>query len=234
MAVKRASQPDTRHGVKTRNGSDAAKRRAICVVLADDHLLFREATRGLLQRHGFAVVGVASDGEEAVRVSRATRPHVVVLDVVMPKLSGLAAARELLAGAPETAVVLVTGSADLGFVLEGMALGVRGFVVKTAAPDELFGAIRAAAGRTTYMSPAYGGAVRRLLPSPPSLGRRPLTQREREVLRLIADGQTTKQIGVALGIALKTAETHRSRIMKKLDIHDIAGLVRYALREHIA
>lgn len=205
----------------------------IRVVIADDHRLFLEAAQRLLERQGFAVVGVATDGEEVVRVSRAKRPHVAVLDVVMPKLNGLDAARALHSAAPDTAVVLLTGSTDLGFVMQGMALGVRAFCVKTAAAVELFDAVKAAAQRATYVSPAYDPLVRSALPVPSASAGR-LTARERQVLRLIADGKTTKEIARTLDIAVKTAETHRTRIMKKLDVHDIAGLVRYAIREHIA
>lgn len=179
-------------------------------------------------------MGLATDGEEAVRLGRAKRPDVAVLDLLMPKLTGLDVARMLLTATPATVVVLVTGSADLGFVLEAMTLGVRGFVVKTSAADELFEAVKAAARGATYISPAYERVIRAALPASREGSARPLTRREREVLRLIAAGKTTKQIAAALGIAPKTADTYRTRIIKKLDIHDIAGLVRYAIRERIA
>jgi DNA-binding NarL/FixJ family response regulator len=210
------------------------ERRRLRVLIADDHRMFLQAVQGLLQRRGFAVVGLASDGAEAVRLASTTHPDVAVLDLLMPKLNGLDAARVLLTSAPDTAVVLVTGAGDLGFVLEAMTLGVRGFVVKTAAIDELFDAIKVASRGATYVSPAYERAVKAALPAGRAVGPRPLTPREREVLRLIAEGKTSKQVAIALHIALKTAETHRARIMKKLDIHDIAGLVRYAIRERIA
>jgi two-component system response regulator NreC len=204
------------------------------IVIAGDHRMFLEAVSRLLTRRGFAIVGLAADGEEAVRIASTTRPDVAILDVVMPKLNGLDVARALLISAPNTAVVLLTGSGDLGFVLEGITLGVRGFVARTAALEELFDAVKAANRGATYVSPACELALKVALPAPRSVGPRPLTPRELDVLRLIAQGNTSKQIAIALEVAPKTAETHRTRIMKKLDIHDIAGLVRYAIRERIA
>lgn len=207
--------------------------RPIRVVIADDHPVFLEAARALLESRGLAVVGVASDGEQAVRIVTATRPDVALLDVLMPKLSGLDAARALLTSAPNTGVVLLTGSEDLGFVLEGMTLGVRGFLVKSAATDELFEAIKAAGAGATYISPAYGGDVKSAVSGErPRVA--PLTTREREVLRLIAVGKTSKEIAANLRIAVKTVEGHRTRMMKKLDLHNIVSLVRYAIRKRIA
>ena len=227
-------RPYLKHRVKPPQGSPKAEHRWVRLMIADDHQMFLEAMKVLLARRGFLVVGVASDGEEALRVVNATRPDVAILDVLMPKLSGLDAARQLLRAAPNTAVVLLTGSGDLGFVFEGMMLGVRGFVVKTAAIDDLVNCVKAVRGGATYVSPAYETIVKATLPAARPVESCALTDREREVLRLIAQGKTSKQIAAALAIALKTAETHRTRIMKKLDIHDIAGLVRYAIRERIA
>ena len=209
-------------------------RRRLRVLIADDHRLFLEAIHRLLRRHGFKVVALASDGPEAVRLAQTTRPDIAVLDVMMPTLGGMDVTRRLLDVAPDTGVVLVTGGTDLRFVLEGMTLGVRGFVVKTAPAEEFFDAIRAAARGATYMSPAYKREIRAALPRPGATGISRLTARERQVLGLIAEGKTTKAIGAALGIAAKTADAHRTRLMKKLDIHDIAGLVRYAVRERLA
>ena len=204
-------------------------RQSIRVLIADDHHLFLEAIHRLLEHHRFEVVAVAADGPDAVRLAQDTRPDVAVLDVLMPTLGGLDVARQLIGVTPNTHVVLVTGSSDLGFVLEGMALGVRGFVVKTGVASELFDAIRAAARGATYVSPAYELAMGCGLPRSQATRVASLTPRERQVLHLIAEGKTTRQIAASLGIALKTAETHRARLMRKLDIHGIAGLVRYAI-----
>jgi DNA-binding NarL/FixJ family response regulator len=208
--------------------------RPVRVLIADDHCLFLEAIHRLLRRHGFKVVALASDGHDAVRLALTTRPDIAVLDVMMPTLGGIDVTRQLLDVAPDTGVVLVTGSTDLRFVLEGMKLGVRGFVVKTAPAEEFFDAVRAAARGATYMSPAYQHEISAALPRSRATDITRLTARERQVLRLIAEGKTTKAIGAALGIAAKTADAHRTRLMKKLDIHDIAGLVRYAVRERLA
>jgi DNA-binding NarL/FixJ family response regulator len=207
--------------------------RPIRVVIADDEALVLEGIRALLERAGFAVVGVARDGDEAVRVAQATRPDVVVLDMVMPKRTGLDAARVLLTASATSALVLMTGRADHGVVLEAMTLGVHGFVAKGGDAAELVAAIEAAARGVTYISPAFDAVMRSVLPAARAAGRRALSPREREVLLLIAQGKTTREIAAALGITPKTVETHRTRLMRKLDLHDIAGLVRYAIREQI-
>src|SRR5258708_2905440 len=183
-------------------------RRRLRVLIADDHRMFLQAMRGLLQRRGFAVVGLASDGVEAVRLASTTHPDVAVLDLLMPKLNGLDAARVLLTSAPDTAVVFVTSRGGLRVVVGYMTPRVRGLLVYDGPPRR------------------HVPAVKPALPGGRAVGPRPLTPREREVLRLIAEGKTSKQVAIALHVALKTAETHRARIMKKLDIHDIAGLVR--------
>ncbi len=218
----------------TRRSLAGRGQQPIRVVIADDEVLVLEGMRALLERSGFAVVGVARDGDEAVRVAHVTRPDVAVLDVVMPKCNGLDAARVLLTASPTSALVLMTGQADHGFVLEGMTLGVHGFVAKQSAAVELVAAIRAAVRGVTYISPAYDAVIRSVLPAARAGGRRAPSPREREVLRLVAEGKTTREIASALGITRKTVETHRARVMQKLDIHDIAGLVRYAIREQIA
>jgi DNA-binding NarL/FixJ family response regulator len=220
--------------LKRQTRAVARTQRRIRVVIADDHRIFVEGVKALLASRGLVVVGVASDGDEAVHVATATRPDVILLDLKMPKLNGLDAARALLTRAPETAVVLLTGSDDLGFVLEAMTVGVKGFVVKSAASNELFDAINAASAGATYVSPSFDLAVKEALPTSRQVGTSKLTGRERTVLRLIAEGKTSKEIALDLRIALKTAETHRTRIMRKLDLHDIASLVRYAIRERIA
>jgi DNA-binding NarL/FixJ family response regulator len=223
-----------KHPTRKRSAGGGESRGSIRVLIADDHRLFLDGITGLLQRQGFTIVGVAVDGEEAVALARATQPDVALLDVAMPKRSGLDVARALLTDSPSTAVVLVTGGEDQAAVLEGMALGVRGFLVKSVATEELVEAVHAAARGATYLSPVYGPAIRHREGSAPAAGDRPLTPRQREVLRLIAAGQTNNQIGASLGISARTVDTHRTRIMRKLDIHDVAGLVRYAIREGIA
>lgn len=200
------------------------------VLLADDHQIVRDGLKALLAREEIAVVGEAGDGQEAVRLASALSPDVVVMDLTMPILNGLDAAREILRVAPRTGVVLLTMHAEDHQIITALRAGVRGYVIKTQAADELVRAIRDVAGggvhlgsgASTVLVEAYLGNA-----NPPN---DPLTPRDRQVLQLVAEGRTTKEIATQLGITAKTAETYRANIMTKLDIHDTAGLVRYAIR----
>jgi two-component system, NarL family, response regulator NreC len=200
------------------------------VLLADDHQIIRDGLKALLEREGVEVVGEAGDGQEAVRLASVLAPDVVVMDLAMPLLNGLDAAREILRAAPRTGVVLLTMHAEDHQVITALRAGVRGYVIKTQAADELVRAIREVAGGRMHLgsgasqilADAYLGRT-----DPPS---DPLTPRDRQVLQLVAEGRTTKEIATQLDITPKTAETYRANIMEKLDIHDVAGLVRYAIR----
>jgi DNA-binding NarL/FixJ family response regulator len=201
------------------------------VALADDHTLVRQAVRGLLERAGLEVVAEAADGAELVRLARETKPDVVVMDVSMPLLNGVDAARELKTASPDTRTVLVTVHAENACVLSALQAGVKGYVLKTQAADDLVQAIATVARGESYLSPGVSGAVVEA-----ALGKRavpddPLTARERQVLQLVAEGKTTRAMAEVLGVSVKTAESHRTRLMKKLDIHETAGLVRYAIRK---
>jgi DNA-binding NarL/FixJ family response regulator len=200
------------------------------ILLADDHLIVRDGLKALLVREGMDVVGEAADGHEAVRLASLLSPDVVVLDLAMPLLNGLDAAQEILRAAPRTGVILLTMYAQDHQVIGALRAGVRGYMVKTQAAQELVHAIReVAAGRTHLGS----GAPQILLDaylSGADPTKDPLTPRDRQVLQLVAEGKTTKEIATQLGISVKTAETYRGKIMEKLDIHDTAGLVRYAIR----
>jgi len=200
------------------------------VLLADDHPMVRQGLRFLLAREGFDVVAEAGDGHEALRLARDTRPEVAVLDLVMPGLNGLDAAREILQTSPETKVLILTQHSEEHYILEALRAGVHAYVLKTQAAFDLIQAIRDVNRGRVYVSPAVSSAVveayrEKAGPSPD-----PLTQREREVLQLVAEGKSTKKVAEILGITVKTAESHRSRIMLKLGIHQTAGLVRYAVR----
>jgi DNA-binding NarL/FixJ family response regulator len=200
------------------------------VLLADDHQIVRDGLKALLAREGVDVIGEAGDGQEAVRLASVLAPDVVVMDLAMPLLNGLDAAREILRAAPRMGVVLLTMHAEDHQVITALRAGVRGYVIKTQAADELVRAIRdVAAGRVHLGSGASAVLVEAYLDGtdPPS---DPLTPRDRQVLQLVAEGRTTKEISTQLGISAKTAETYRANIMEKLDIHDTAGLVRYAIR----
>ncbi len=200
------------------------------LLLADDHLIVRQGLKALLERDGFEVIADASDGLEAVRVAREVRPDVAVLDLAMPLLNGLDTAREILQACPETKTILLTVHTEDQYILEALRAGVRGFVVKNQAMTDLIRAIQEVSRGGMYLSPGVSQAVVEAYLSKSDLSSDPLTLREREVLRLIAEGKTTRGIAELLGVSVKTAESHRSRLMEKLDIHATAGLVRYAIR----
>ena len=202
----------------------------IRILLADDHLMVRQGIRAVLEREGFEVVAEAMDGREAVKLAEKLKPDVAVLDIAMPLLNGIDAAREIRRVSPRTKTTLLTVHEENQYVIEALRAGVTGYVVKTKAADDLVKAIREVSLGAVYMSPGVSReAVRAYLDGtePSSDG---LTPREREVLQLVAEGKTTKEVAAVLGISVKTAESHRSRIMEKLDIHETASLVRYAIR----
>lgn len=203
---------------------------AIRVLLADDHQIVRQGLKDLLQREGFTVIGEASDGREAVRLAREHRPEIAVLDLSMPLLNGMDAAREIQKACPRTAPILLTMHTEDPYIVDALRAGIKGYVLKTQAAADLVQAIRDVAQGRLYLSPRVSGALASALGSKTDSQEDLLSPREREVLQLIAEGRTTKEIAGLLGISAKTAESHRSRIMDKLGIHDTAGLVRYAIR----
>jgi len=204
----------------------------IRVLLADDHILVREGLRALLAKEAdIRVVAEAGDGREAVQSARETRPDVAALDLSMPLLNGLEAARQLAAWDQGPRVILLTVHSEDRYVLEAVRAGVRGYVLKKQAAADLVRAIREVSGGGVYLSPGISAAVVDAIRSPRSVAEEPLTAREREVLQLIAEGKTTKEIAALLGVSVKTADAHRTRLMQKLDIHDIASLTRYAIRQ---
>ena len=200
------------------------------VIVADDHEIFRQGLKVLLERQDFEVFGEAGDGHEAVRLARDLRPDVAVLDFAMPLLNGLDAAREIRHVSPQTRTILLTMHTEDHYVLEALRAWVRGYVVKTQAAADLVQAIRDILRGQIYLCSAVSRALVEayLTKSEPPVD--PLTARGRQVLQLVAEGHKTKAIAQLLGVSTKTAETHRSRIMEKLGIHDTAGLVRYAIR----
>ena len=204
------------------------------VLLADDHAIVREALALFLVEAGFDVVGQASDGLEVVRLARQLQPDVAVVDVVMPLLNGLEAGREIQQASPRTRTILLTSRHEDELLLEALRAGMRGCVLKTYQAQELIRAIRDVAGGGVYLSPAVSRTVvdayRSRAPLPPD----PLSARERQVLQLIAEGKSTREIAELLGVSVKTAESHRTNIMRKLQITQTAGLVRYALQRGIS
>lgn len=202
----------------------------IQVLLADDHQIVRQSLRLLLEREGLKVVGEAADGQDAVSIAEATHPDVAVLDVTMPVLNGLDAAREIQKVSPRTKTVFLTVHDEDPYLLDALRAGAKGYVVKTHAAENLIQAIREAARGGVYLSPEVSRAVVQAYQNKTELSPDPLSPRERQVLQLIAEGKTTKEVASVLNISVKTAETHRTHIMEKLDIHETASLVRYAIR----
>jgi DNA-binding NarL/FixJ family response regulator len=200
------------------------------ILLADDHEIVRQGLRLLLQREGFEVVGEAADGQEAIRIARESCPDVAVLDYAMPLLNGIGAAHEITQVCPRTKVVLLTMHTDDHYVLDALRTGIPGFVVKTEAPADLVRAIHAVLGGMVYLSPRVSRTLVQAYMAKSALPADPLTPREREVLQLVAEGKTTKEAARLLGISFKTVESHRTRILKKLDAPNTAGIVRYAIR----
>jgi DNA-binding NarL/FixJ family response regulator len=200
------------------------------VVLADDHVIFRQGLRAVLEREGLTIVGEASDGHAAVRLCEAERPEIAILDIAMPLLNGVDAAREVRRLSPETRIVLLTMYAEEPYVLASLRAGVEGYVLKSNAAGDLIQAIAAVSRGEVYLSPGVSRTVVQAFLAGTPVADEPLSVREREVLQLIAEGKNMKEIGDLLGISNRTAETHRARIMDKLGIRDVPGLVRYAIK----
>lgn len=200
------------------------------VLLADDHDVVRQGFRALLEREGVEVVGEAADGRDAVRLAESLEPDVAVLDLSMPGLNGLDAARKILQSRPKIGVVLLTMHDDECHIIAALRSGIRGYVVKTQAVGALTEAIRQVADGFTYLTPSVTRVVVDAYLGGKDAPPNPLTPRESEVLQLVAEGRTTKEVANLLNLTVKTAESYRARIMEKLDIHETAGLVRYAIR----
>jgi DNA-binding NarL/FixJ family response regulator len=200
------------------------------ILLADDHALIRQGLKALLEKQGFQVVGEASDGQEALRSVEKTQPDVAIIDISMPVLNGVETARELKKSSPKTKVILLTQHDEHQYVTESLRAGVRGYVLKNQAGDDLVHAIREVCRGSVYLSPSISRTVVDAYLSNAYVPADHLSGRERQVLQLVGEGNSTKDVALQLGISVKTAESHRARLMKKLDIHETASLVRYAIR----
>ena len=208
--------------------------RRIRVVLADDHAILRDGLRKLLEQEpDVDVVGEAENGREAVRMARTLKPDVVLLDIAMPELNGVEASRQILARVPGTKIVVLSMHSDARYVREMLAIGVVGYLLKQSAFEEIAAAVRAAARNQAYFSPAVAGIVAEQFRADATGAREdpsPLTPREKQVLQLLAEGNSPRLVAEKLHISVKTVETHRRRLMAKLDIHNLAGLTKYAVR----
>jgi DNA-binding NarL/FixJ family response regulator len=207
---------------------------AIRVLLADDHTLVRQGLVSLLEEGGACeVVAQAADGLEAVEKARATRPDVAVIDFTMPRLGGLEAVRRIREELPSTRVLVLTVHEEEEYVLPMVRAGASGYLVKDSAATELLEAVRALAAGKVFFGPQASLALAEQYRRPPGASDDPyadLTPREREVFHLVVEGKTTKEVGRALGISVKTADNHRTRMMDKLGLHNTAEVVRYAAR----
>jgi DNA-binding NarL/FixJ family response regulator len=200
------------------------------VVLVDDHVLVRQGMKALLEREKIQIVAEASDGQEAVRLVEKHHPEIAILDIGMPILNGIDAARQLSCSCPKTCTILLTQHEEDQYVHEALQAGVKGYVLKRQVASDLIHAIHHVSRGEVYLSPCVARAVvdGYRTKSDSSLDR--LTARERQVLQLVAEGKSTKDVASLLGISAKTAESHRTKLMQKLDIHETASLVRYAVR----
>jgi two-component system response regulator NreC len=206
----------------------------VTTLLADDHVLVRQGLKSLLEHAGFQVIGEASDGHEAVKLAQQLHPDVAILDLGMPVLNGVDAAREIIKTfGNEIKVILLTMYAEQSYVIAALSAGVHGYVLKSRAAANLIEAIHEVQRGNTYLSPDISRSVIATLGTEEAPGAEPLSVRERQVLQLVAEGMSTKAIADLLSISVKTAESHRSRIMQKLGIHETAGLVLYAIRRGI-
>ncbi len=208
----------------------------ISVLLVEDHVCVREGLRKILELEGdFTIVGEAHNGRTAVTLVKTLRPNIVLMDIAMPLLNGLEATKQVLLAVPNTKVIILSAHSDDAYVENAMASGAAGFLLKQTSAQDLGHALREVHKGHTYFSPSISRRLKQLHPTTPTrsgttkTGLSHLTSREMEVLQLIAEGKANKESASELGISMKTVEKHRQHLMEKLDIHDTAGLTRYAI-----
>jgi DNA-binding NarL/FixJ family response regulator len=202
------------------------------IILADDHAMMREGLRAILETElGYTVVAQAGNGRETVHLAKTHAPDLVIMDISMPDLNGIEATRQILAELPGTKVIALSMHADKRFVGEMLGAGASGYLLKQSAMDELQQAIQCVMAGKTYISPEIAGAViQEYVEMKRGAEREELTAKEREVLQLIAEGLSTKEIALKLSVSVPTIETHRQHIMAKLRLHTVAELTKYAIR----
>jgi DNA-binding NarL/FixJ family response regulator len=203
------------------------------ILLADDHQMFRDGLKALLQSETeFLVVGEADNGLMAVKQSHELAPDVVVMDISMPEMSGLEAARKIHDASPDTRIIILSMHSEKRYILGALKAGVSGVVAKSSASSELVTAIQTVMNSQTYLSPSVSDVlVQNFLESDVDTGEKKLSLRERQILQFIAMGKCAKEIALELAISNKTVEAHRMQLMNKLKIHNVAELVKYAIRE---
>jgi DNA-binding NarL/FixJ family response regulator len=211
----------------------------IHVLIAEDHLLVRAGIRALLEKAGdIDILGEASNGQEAVELVKELKPDVLVMDIMMPRLNGIQAAENIQELKLPTYVLLLSMYSDAGFIHRALQCGVKGYVLKSSVSDELLQAVRTVASGQTFLSGPISEMIESQAanPIPPGVESDPfasLSPREKEIMQLIAEGHTTVEIGKILFISAKTAEKHRVSLMKKLNVRNVAGLVRLAIKHHL-
>jgi DNA-binding NarL/FixJ family response regulator len=213
--------------------------KTIRIVLADDHTVVRKGLRLLLENQpGFQVLADAADGRETVRLVEELNPDVVVMDVAMPNLNGIEAARQISSKLPQVAVVFLSMHSDEGYVLKALKAGARAYLLKDSAEQDLISAVKAVSEGKAFFSPAISKMlvedyVRQMQDRKVEDSYDLLTTREREVLQLLAEGKSNKEVATALNLSLYTVETHRSNILQKLNLHSGAELILYAIRKGV-
>jgi two-component system, NarL family, response regulator NreC len=211
----------------------------IRIALADDHAVMRTGLRLVLERQSdFSVVGEASDGREAVALVQREAPDVLVMDIGMPNLNGIEGARQVAAAAPRVAVVILSMHSDESYVLRALKAGARGYLLKESAESDLIAAIRAVHAGKAFFSPAVSRMlvedyVRQLQDREIEDSYELLTTREREILQLVAEGKSNKEVAAVLNLSLYTIETHRGNLMEKLGLHTVPELILYAVRKGV-
>jgi two-component system, NarL family, response regulator NreC len=212
---------------------------SIRIILADDHKIMRDGLRSLIEKqHNMEIIGEAADGRTTVTLALKLSPDVIVMDVSMPDMNGIEAARRIIEKSPRIKILALSMHSDKKFIAEMLCAGASGYLLKDAAARELLHAIQAVVKNRSYLSPAIAEIMieeyRQIVSKEKLSAFSLLSSREREVLQHIAEGKTIKEIAFALQISVKTAETYRQHIMDKLDIHTIAGLTKYAIKEGLA
>jgi len=210
---------------------------AIRIILADDHQIVRDGMRYLLEKEtGMVVVAMADNGRMALQLCRELHPDVVVMDIAMPEMNGIEATRRLTGEMPGIGVLILSMHSARRYIVEALAAGAKGYLLKECVSDELVRGIRTVAGNETYLSPKVADLIvkdymKRLSSDSILPDAVVLSSREKEILQLVAEGKNTKEIAFIVGVSGKTVETHRQQIMKKLNLRSVAELTRYAIRE---
>ena len=210
---------------------------ALRIIIADDHRLIRQGLKSLLESQGFEVVGEAEDGRSAVKLVKKLDPNAVIIDISMPELNGIEATRQIHRETPQVKVIVLSMRSDRQAVLAAFAAGTSGYLLKESAFEEMIIAIKVALEGRTYLSPAIAHVLVRESIEQWSVSAEPMgrgiSSREREILQLVAEGRSSKEMAESLYVSVKTIETHRKQIMNKLNLHSIAELTKYAVREGV-